>query len=818
MLERGPPARPTSTSIERGRARPAAASSTPTRSSARARSRRRCTPRAAPSSWSTCCSTATAPYGVQRPPSARPPRRARRARWASACSTTSPSPRSTRSTRTGCERVMILDWDVHHGNGTNDIFHASAEVLFVSIHQSPLYPGTGAGRRRRRRSRARASRSTCRCRRGPATTLFVSLVEHVVVPLARAFDAAAGADLGRLRRPPRRSAGRLRGDRGGLRGDGRARCASVRAELGAPLGCVLEGGYALGALARSVAATLEALAVTAESLPERGRGLPAAGTVAGAAHAGSRGSGRSSAEPRARPSEHALRHQRRPSTRSAPARGRRPRIVARRGAARARRASAGSNGAAVGPVDARRAPRARSPTGVAEHRHVARQRLEHREPEPLALGGHQHRVGGVDPQRHLRRDRRRRAPAAARRRRPPARGRSASRGGLGRPGTAGRGRRGRARARARASARAIGRKRSVSTPQGSTAAAARRPARDLARAAARTPPPTRSMSAQRRERDRAASGGGRGRCRGASPPARGPAAAERRPRGQAEVGVDDVEARRGERRRSSRGARDTRRAAGREREHLDVDVAERGAAPATWSRTKLPSAGRSRVGYMLVTISARIGGASVLAARPDARTPAPSCASAPCARAVRSSPIGVFDSGVGGLTVLHELLVSLPDRGLPVPGRHGALPLRRSHARRSCERSRSRSPTTCSHEGAKLLVVACNSASAAALDALERHLASDGRDVDVIGVRRPAAQLAVAGAAPAGSACWRRRPPSRAAPTSAPSRAPTPTSTSRASPARTWLRSSRAASRSTRRWSRPCAATARRCAPPRSTP
>ena len=43
----------------------------------------------------------------------------------------------------GAERVMIVDWDVHHGNGTNDIFHDSSEVLFVSLHESPLYPGTG---------------------------------------------------------------------------------------------------------------------------------------------------------------------------------------------------------------------------------------------------------------------------------------------------------------------------------------------------------------------------------------------------------------------------------------------------------------------------------------------------------------------------------------------------------------------------------------------------------------------------------------------------------------------------------------------------
>ena len=43
----------------------------------------------------------------------------------------------------GLSRVLVFDWDVHHGNGTNDIFHATDDVLFVSIHESPLYPGTG---------------------------------------------------------------------------------------------------------------------------------------------------------------------------------------------------------------------------------------------------------------------------------------------------------------------------------------------------------------------------------------------------------------------------------------------------------------------------------------------------------------------------------------------------------------------------------------------------------------------------------------------------------------------------------------------------
>ena len=42
------------------------------------------------------------------------------------------------------ERVMIIDWDVHHGNGTQEIFWNEKRVLFVSLHQFPFYPGTGA--------------------------------------------------------------------------------------------------------------------------------------------------------------------------------------------------------------------------------------------------------------------------------------------------------------------------------------------------------------------------------------------------------------------------------------------------------------------------------------------------------------------------------------------------------------------------------------------------------------------------------------------------------------------------------------------------
>jgi glutamate racemase len=103
------------------------------------------------------------------------------------------------------------------------------------------------------------------------------------------------------------------------------------------------------------------------------------------------------------------------------------------------------------------------------------------------------------------------------------------------------------------------------------------------------------------------------------------------------------------------------------------------------------------------------------------------------------APIAVFDSGVGGLTVLHELLVSLPTEDYLYLGDTKRFP----YGDRTQEELRAFAVEIADHlleQGAKLLVVACNSASAAALGALEDHL---GGEVDVIGVLKPAAQLAV---------------------------------------------------------------------------
>jgi acetoin utilization deacetylase AcuC-like enzyme len=159
--------------------------------------------------------------------------------------------------RLGLERVLILDWDVHHGNGTGDIFDSSDQVLFVSIHQSPLYPGTGAASET---GSGRGAGYTVNLPVPPGSgdELYRSLVEHVVVPLAREYEPqlvliSAGYDA--HHDDP---LAECRVTEAGFA----AMTTSMRRVCGAldvPVGCVLEGGYALGALARSVAATLEAL-------------------------------------------------------------------------------------------------------------------------------------------------------------------------------------------------------------------------------------------------------------------------------------------------------------------------------------------------------------------------------------------------------------------------------------------------------------------------------------------------------------------------------------------------------------------------------
>ena len=157
----------------------------------------------------------------------------------------------------GARRVLILDWDVHHGNGTNDIFHASEEVLFASIHQSPLYPGTGpladvgsgAGE---------GYTINLPVAPGAGEETWLGLVEHVVAPAARAFRpnlvlVSAGFDAHRA--DPLASCRLETGSFAELARHVR----TIGDAASAPVGAVLEGGYDVDALAASVAATLDAL-------------------------------------------------------------------------------------------------------------------------------------------------------------------------------------------------------------------------------------------------------------------------------------------------------------------------------------------------------------------------------------------------------------------------------------------------------------------------------------------------------------------------------------------------------------------------------
>jgi acetoin utilization deacetylase AcuC-like enzyme len=163
----------------------------------------------------------------------------------------------------GLERVMIVDWDVHHGNGTNDIFHGEPRVLFCSIHQSPLYPGTGPASDVGS-GPGRGFTVNLPVAPGSGDLEFRSLIDHVVVPLVRVYApqlllVSAGYDA-HVDDP----LADCRVTDGGY-GEMARSLRGVAVELGIPVGAVLEGGYALDALARSVAVTMEVLGGAAPS-------------------------------------------------------------------------------------------------------------------------------------------------------------------------------------------------------------------------------------------------------------------------------------------------------------------------------------------------------------------------------------------------------------------------------------------------------------------------------------------------------------------------------------------------------------------------
>ncbi len=161
----------------------------------------------------------------------------------------------------GLERILILDWDVHHGNGTQHSFEADPTVLYASTHQFPYYPGTGAA-------------GEAGCGRGAGFTLNVPLpagcgdavytgaLQRLLVPVAEkfrpqlilvscGFDAHVDDPLAAMQ----------------VTGAGFAAMTAIvralaEATCGGRVACVLEGGYAASSLYEGTQAVLSVLTAT----------------------------------------------------------------------------------------------------------------------------------------------------------------------------------------------------------------------------------------------------------------------------------------------------------------------------------------------------------------------------------------------------------------------------------------------------------------------------------------------------------------------------------------------------------------------------
>src|SRR5215218_7626286 len=154
----------------------------------------------------------------------------------------------------GVERVFVLDWDVHHGNGTAEIFRSRDDVLFASIHQGGIFPGTGA-RDETGSDDGKGFTINLPVPAGSEENLWISLLEEEILPAAARFEPqlvliSAGFDAHRDDplaecRLDARSFGRMA-----------SLVQAAAVDWGAPVGAVLEGGYALEPLAESVVATM----------------------------------------------------------------------------------------------------------------------------------------------------------------------------------------------------------------------------------------------------------------------------------------------------------------------------------------------------------------------------------------------------------------------------------------------------------------------------------------------------------------------------------------------------------------------------------
>ncbi|MEM7414668.1 MAG: histone deacetylase [Gemmatimonadota bacterium] len=162
------------------------------------------------------------------------------------------------------ERVLIVDWDVHHGNGTQDVFYADPSVYFVSLHQWPHYPGTGAADERGSGDGEGYTLNVPLPANTPASEHRAALRESLseatrdfvpdFVLLSAGFDCMAGDPLGQLLLEP--------ADLYAMTGD----LLDVAQGCGGRLVALLEGGYDPSRLGHGAVSVIRALA----GLPDQG--------------------------------------------------------------------------------------------------------------------------------------------------------------------------------------------------------------------------------------------------------------------------------------------------------------------------------------------------------------------------------------------------------------------------------------------------------------------------------------------------------------------------------------------------------------------
>jgi acetoin utilization deacetylase AcuC-like enzyme len=159
--------------------------------------------------------------------------------------------------RGAIERALIFDWDVHHGNGTQEIFWSRGDVAYVSIHQWPFYPGTGA-RDEVGAGEGEGLTLNFPVPGGTGGEVFREIAEREVAPLIADFKpglVAISAGYDAHRADPLASCELVDADYEAMA----ATVGAAAREVGAPVLVCLEGGYDPAALAASLIATVNGL-------------------------------------------------------------------------------------------------------------------------------------------------------------------------------------------------------------------------------------------------------------------------------------------------------------------------------------------------------------------------------------------------------------------------------------------------------------------------------------------------------------------------------------------------------------------------------